>query len=337
MTNNTRLLADIGGTHARLAWQSGPGAPIGHVRVLECDAHEGIAAAIDHWLTLESLSLPTQAALAVATPVQGDMIRLTNGPWAFSIAELQKSMNLERLLVVNDFTALALALPHLAASEIQRIGGVDRFPFSTREPVALLGAGTGLGVSGLLPVAAANWTPIAGEGGHVSLATHDAREAKVLGILQDHFAHVSAERVLSGDGLRNLWAALTQLRSGHWPEHIPSASTISRLALDQRDSLALEVIDLFCGFLGHVAGDLALTLGATGGVFIGGGILPRWGSLVGQSRLRASFEAKGRYSGYLAPIPIWMIQTQDSPALRGAAQMLDATGPDTEHALRPPR
>ena len=330
MTTTTRLLADIGGTHARFGWQSGPGAPIGHVRVLECHAHEGILAAIQHWLALESLSLPPQAALAVATPVQGDTIRLTNGPWAFSIADLQSSLQLDRLIVVNDFTALALALPRLEASEIRRIGGVDRAPFSTHEPVALLGAGTGLGVSGLLPVAESNWTPIAGEGGHASLAAHDERETRILGILQEQFAHVSAERVLSGDGLRNLWAALTQVRSGNWPEHIPSASAISRQALDQKDPFALEVIDLFCGFLGHVAGDLALTLGATGGVFIGGGILPRWGGLVEQSRLRSCFEAKGRYSGYLAPIPIWTIQTPDSPALRGVAQMLDAMS--TPHA-----
>ena len=324
---DARLLADIGGTHVRFGWQARPGAPIDHVREFECEAHPGVLEAIRHWIECESLPSPAHAALAVATPVQGEVIRLTNGPWSFSTSELKSALSLNRLLVVNDFTALALALPRLDASELQRIGGADRPPFSTREPVALLGAGTGLGVSGLLPSADMQWTPIAGEGGHVSLATHDAREARVLGILQDRFVHVSAERVLSGDGLRNLWAALMQIRTGGWPKDIPSASTISQMALHQQDAQALEVIDVFCGFLGHVAGDLALTLGATGGVFIGGGIIPRWGHLVGQSRLRACFEAKGRYREYLAAIPIWTILTRESPALRGVAQLLDATGP----------
>jgi glucokinase len=326
MPESTRLLADIGGTHARFAWQAGPGQALTHLGVLSCAEYPNLLGAIRHWLGAQGLPLPHEAVLAVATAVQGDAIRLTNSDWQFSVTALQRTLGLHRLKVINDFTALAWALPTLSAQEIRQIGGALEPAFAHRRPVALIGPGTGLGVSGLMPNDQGGWIAISGEGGHVSLPANDAREAAILHCLQQRFGHVSAERVLSGEGLRHLWGALEMQAQGAWPKEIPQAAEISHRALALDDARAAEVIDVFCGMLGGVAGNLVLTLGATGGVFIGGGILPRWGALVERSRLRACFEAKGRFAAYLSPVPIWLINTPDAPALRGAARVLDQPG-----------
>lgn len=325
MKQATRLLADIGGTHARLAWQRHSGATFEHASVLDCARYPGLESALLEWLDQHQLPKPQSAALAVATPVQGDLIRFTNSPWSFSIDALRLLLGVDQLRVLNDFTALAMALPMLLPSELRQIGGAKQKPFANQAPVGLIGAGTGLGVSGLLRGDDGGWIPIAGEGGHVSLPVNDPREAAVLGVLHQRLGgHVSAERVLSGEGLRQLWGALHQLAQGQWPAALPEAAEISDQALRHAHPAALEVMDVFCGFLGHVAGNLALTLGATGGVFIGGGIVPRWAEAFDRSRFRACFEAKGRFSQYLAPIPVWVIDANEPPALRGAAHALDA-------------
>ncbi len=323
MTSLSRLLADIGGTHARFAWQAAPGVALSHVQVLHCADHPGPAQAMRRWLQDQGLSTPTHAALAVACAVQYDRIAFTNNPWTFSIAQLQAEMDFARLRVINDFTALALALPHIAPEHLCQLGGTARTPFAQREPVALLGAGTGLGVSGLLPSAQGDWTPIAGEGGHVSLAVHDTLEQQVWAVLQQRHAHVSAETVLSGQGLVNLWASLLYLAQGAWPERYPTPAEITTQALQRQEPLSVQTLNLFCGWLGSVAGDLALTLGARGGVFLGGGIAPRLRTFLAASPFRQRFEAKGRYADYLKPLPVWLIDAPESPALLGVASLLD--------------
>lgn len=324
MSTRSRLLADIGGTNARFAWQEGPRQPLQHVQVMPCHQHASLDEAIAHWLRERCLPDPDQAAIAVACAVQSDHVRLTNNPWSFSIQQLQSRLGLKQLVVVNDFTALALGLPFIPAQHLHQMGGnIGTAPFGKRAPVALLGAGTGLGVSGLLPDRQGGWTPISGEGGHVSLSIHDEWQYQVWTALQIRHGHVSAERVLSGQGLVNIHDSLVRLRTGHWPEQSLSPAQITTLALDHRDPLASQTVELFCSWLGSVAGDLALTLGATGGVFIGGGIAPRLLSVLPRSSLRRSFEAKGRFATYLGPIPIWVIDAPVSPALDGVATLLD--------------
>ena len=174
--------------------------------------------------------------------------------------------------------------------------------------------------------------PIAGEGGHVTLAASNALEFAVIEILQARYGHVSAERVLSGGGLVNLYGAVAQMR-GRAIEPLMPAQIMQRAqgtaslepgaaAEPGSDPIAIEALDLFCGFLGQVAGDLALTLGARGGVYLGGGIVPRMGRRFDQSPFRARFEAKGRYCAYLQAIPVWLIDSPMPPALIGAAQAL---------------
>lgn len=315
-----RLLADIGGTNARFAWQPGPGHPITEEADSPTAAHATLEDAICAYLVSRGLPAPTEAAIAIATPITGDQVRMTNHPWSFSRSAVQRRFGLARLEVLNDFTALALALPGLAPEDREAVGG--------GEPVAdaaigLIGPGTGLGVSGLVPDGQGGWTPLQGEGGHATLAACSDREAAVLERLARHHGHVSGERAISGSGLVDLHAALWSIDRPGEPVPTRDAAAIGQAAVAGSDPACVEAVDLMCAFLGTMAGNLALTLGARGGVYIGGGIVPRLGARFASSPFRERFEAKGRFRDYLAAIPVWVIRARRSPALAGAANALD--------------
>lgn len=320
--NATRLLADVGGTHARFAWQAGPGAAIEHVRVLRVTEHPSLQHAMRSYLDGVGLARPGAAAIAMANPVTGDAVRMTNHDWAFSQAALQAEFGLHTLRVINDFTALALALPHLPADELRQVGGGPAQPDAA---IGLLGAGTGLGVSGLLPDGRGGWVPLQGEGGHVTLPAATPRERLVMDGFQLRYGHASAERVLSGPGLFDTFMLLCEA-DGASPAGLDSAAAVSEAALARRHPQAEETLQLFSALLGAVAGDLALTLGARGGVYVGGGIVPRLGTWFDTSPFRQRFEAKGRFQAYLAAIPVWVITSGQPPALLGASHALDARG-----------
>ncbi|WP_137918393.1 glucokinase [Hydrogenophaga sp. 2FB] len=319
LPNPGRLLADVGGTNARMAWQDGPGAPIEHIEVLPVAQHASLQAAIRVYLRQIGRQ-PGAAAIAMANPVTGDHVQMTNHDWSFSQAAMRDELGLSTLRVLNDFTALALALPHLPASELRQVGGGVAVPGAA---IALLGAGTGLGVSGLLPDGSGGWMPIAGEGGHVTLPAASARERVVMDALVVRHAHASAERVASGTGLLETFQILCET-DGVDAGALTSAAAVSDAALHGRHAQALEALKMFCGVLGAVAGNLALTLGARGGVYIGGGVVPRLGTWFDTSPFRERFEAKGRFERYLDDIPVWVIISPQSPALLGAARALDA-------------
>lgn len=314
-----RLLGDVGGTNARFAWQDTGGAPLRDVVAIPTADHPTLAAALAAYLRSVGRAAPPWCAIGIANPVTGDHVQMTNSPWSFSIEALRRELGFERLVVVNDFTALALALPDLAPGELRQLGGGAAVAAA---PLALIGPGTGLGVSGLVPTGEpGRWVALQGEGGHVTLAPGNEREAAVLQVLRQRFGHASAERAVSGQGLEALYSALCVL--GGSPNAAPlTAAEISRRALAGSDAQCIEALDLFCAFLGNVAGNLALTLGARGGVYIGGGIVPRLGGAFARSRFRACFEAKGRFRGYLEPIPAYVILSEVSPALLGAARAL---------------
>lgn len=314
-----RLLADVGGTNARFAWQAGAGALIEAQITLPCADHESIEAAIRSYLDRIDKPRPRSCAIAIANPVHGDQVRMTNHHWSFSISALQHSLGLERLRVLNDFTALALALPGLAPEQRVQVGGGEAM---LGMAIGLLGPGTGLGVSGLLPDGRGSWLPLQGEGGHVSLAAATPREQLVLDYLVGCYGHASAERAISGMGLVDIHRALC-LADGEPPPAGWSAADVSSGALSGQDGRCEEALSMLCAFLGSVAGNLALTLGAKGGVYIGGGIVPRLGDWFARSPFRERFEAKGRFQPYLAGIPVWVIHASQSPALAGAAVALD--------------
>ena len=311
-----RLVGDIGGTNARFALIAAPGAPISDARTLACASHPGPREAIEHYLATSTLPRPRAAAIGIANPVTGDLVRMTNHVWSFSIEALRLGLGLDRLRLINDFTALALALPTLAAHELVQIGGGTP---TAHAALGLLGAGTGLGISGLIPHGD-RWVPLDGEGGHVTLAAFDAREAAVIAALARRYDHVSAERVLSGPGLAALHAAIAEVDGR--PADGLGAADITAAALAGSSAPCAESVAMFCAMFGTVAADLALTLGARGGVYIGGGIVPRLGAHFATSPFRARFENKGRFRDYLAQIPTYVIHA-DYPALRGAARALD--------------
>jgi glucokinase len=315
-----RLLADIGGTNARFAWQAQPGAAIEDIATLRCAEHASLDDALQEILRRLGRPAPRRCAIAIANPVLGDQVRMTNHHWAFSIAALQARFGFERLRVLNDFSALALALPDLQPDEVRQLGGVQAQPEAA---IGLIGPGTGLGVSGLEPDGRGSHVALAGEGGHVTLPACTPREQKVLAQLARRHGHVSAERAVCGQGLVELHAALWFLDEEGEPPGL-TAADITAAALAYRDACCVEALSLFCAFLGPAAGNLALTLGARGGVYLGGGIVPRLGPFLDASPLRERFEAKGRFRDYLAAIPLFVIQARQSPAWRGAARALDA-------------
>jgi glucokinase len=227
------------------------------------------------------------------------------------------------LILVNDFTALAMAIRHLPANEIEQVGGGQAVPGA---PLALLGPGTGLGVSGLIP-GGDHWIPLQGEGGHVTLSVMNEREAAVWQQLHQRFTHVSAERVICGPGLVNLYDALCALE-GVVPK-VLTPPEITRRAREGSCRQCLEALSMFCALLGTLAGNLVLTLGAVGGCYIGGGIVPGLGSFFTSSHFRDRFEDKGRFADYLSRVPTYVIRSK-LPAFVGLATAFTAPGPRWE-------
>ncbi|MEO7497550.1 MAG: glucokinase [Massilia sp.] len=309
-----RLLADIGATHARLALETAPGV-MRSVRVLLCDDFSGIVPLLREYRAEHEGTRINHAAFALANPISGDLISMTNRSWQFSTDELRRELGLNTLLIVNDFTALAMALPGLAGKDLLQVGTGTP---SANAVIGLLGPGTGLGVSGLIPTID-GFVTLGSEGGHADFAPTDEREFAIMQYAWKEWKHVSCERLISGPGMELIYRALAE-RDGQGVAPRSSAEIIGA-ALDEQDPLCLEVLDCFCGVLGGAASNLAVTLGAFGGVFIGGGIVPRFAEWFAASSFRARFEAKGRFTDYLSRIPTYVIMTPN-PAFYGVATIL---------------
>ena len=324
------LVADIGGTNARFGWLESGSAAIEHVATLPAASHAGPTAAAAAYLQQmqqvlgERYRAPRAGAFAVATPLDGDRVAFTNSHWVFSRRAAQRDLGLQELLLLNDFEALALSLPRLEGAQIRPFGATPMPAASAgaRGTLAVVGPGTGLGVAGLVPTRH-GWVAVAGEGGHASLAAGDDFEVALLAAARRHYEHVSAERLLSGIGLPVLHAAVADVLGQ--TEAPLSASEIVERGLDRHDAVCSRTLDAFCALLGGFAGNLALVLGARGGVYIGGGIVPRLGERFFVSRFRERFEAKGRFQAYLQAIPTALI-TDTQAALTGAVLALEQHG-----------
>lgn len=319
------LVADIGGTHARFALLDDQGERHG-LKTLRCDDFDRLDQAIEHYLATAAVEAglsalrPRRAALAVATPISGDQLRLTNRQWTFSVAALRQQLGLERLLVINDFTALALALPQLNASQLRQVGAGEVVADRAK---GLIGPGTGLGVAGVLPTPA-GWVPLESEGGHVTYSPVNTQEAQLVEVIRAERGHVSAEALLSGQGLVNLFRAMLVLNNQLKPDKpLPTAADITQRALAGECGYSQRVMEAFCAMLGTVSGNLALTLGARGGVYLGGGIVPRVADYLVHSCFRERFMDKGRFRDYLAAIPCFII-TEPYPAFAGLRAALTA-------------
>jgi len=314
MQNVMRLVVDIGGTNARLALVAAGSLQPEREKTVRCAEYEGLEQAVRHYLQGCDNAVVREAAVDVATGITGDFVQLTNGPWGFSIEQTRRSLALDRLQVVNDFTALALAVPTLRPDELQQIGGGAAV---LAAPIAVIGPGTGLGVSGLIPVGS-SYVALQGEGGHTAFSPMNEKEREVLGWLQKRYDHVSTERVVSGMGLENLYQAICAMDGV--PTQSLSPDKITAGALSDTDAQCVAAVEMFCAILGTAAANLVVTLGARAGCYIGGGIVPRLGAYFARSPFRARFETKGRFSSYVSAVPTYVILAQ-TPALRGLATL----------------
>jgi glucokinase len=304
------MVADIGGTNARLALADPQTLELSHIHQTLCANHANLDAALAEYFSGLPIT-PRRAALAVAAPVSGEQVSLTNSHWSFRTSELCRTTGLEEIQVLNDFEALALSLPALAPIELHQIGGAKPEAHATK---VVLGPGTGLGVAGL--VWSGQWLAVPGEGGHMSLGACDEGELAILRELGQGASHVSAERAISGPGLLALYRAVAADR------HAPAVESVDVVALALGgDAVAGEALGVFIAWLGRFAGNIALAFGARGGVYLGGGIAPKIVAALSAGPFREAFEQKGRMSAYLAPVPVYVILAEFA-ALKGAAAAL---------------
>ncbi len=310
-----RLVADIGGTNARFAWNDGAAGVLRDAATVRCDDHPDLPGAVRAYLETHKVPRPRAACFAVAASVDGDRIALTNGPWRFSRRALGDALGLGTFRVINDFDAQARALAVLGEGDSVAIGTVRPRP-GTR---AILGPGTGLGVAAAVP-ANGGWRIVSGEGGHASFAPVSPLEHSVLEYLAARHGRVSNERLLSGSGLVEIHQALAAVESV--APDADSAAAITAAALSGASPACRRTVELFLDVLASVAGDVALYFGATGGVFVAGGIVPRILGLVNPGRFRRRFADKGRMGEYAARIATRVV-TAPGAGLAGALQCLE--------------
>ena len=309
------IVADIGGTNARFSRVGLASLALDKVAVYPCAGFATLADALTHYQQQQGLTDIKHVAIAIACPVTGDQISMTNFHWRFSVKAMQQQLGLEALQVMNDFTAVAMCLPALTAAQKVKVGSGE---IQHGKPMAVLGAGTGLGVAHLLPVND-QFIPLPGEGGHVDWAAQTEQEWFIQQMLAKEYGHVSPERLLSGPGLEAIYKALALYRQQVVTPL--SAAEIASKALQGECDLALATVRQFFASLGSVAGDLALTLSTFGGVYIAGGIVPKLLPLLANSEFRARFEAKGRFSAFNRQIASYVV-TAEQPGLIGAAVYL---------------
>lgn len=324
-----KLVADIGGTHARFALLDAGGVPA-QIHNLKTANFVNLSSAIKAYLStvrqdVDKLRMSdVSAVISIAAPLAGDRVRMTNAAWDFSVAQTQSDLGLQSLRVMNDFEALALAVPTLVASELQAIG--HTLSLDTTRTKAIIGPGTGLGMAGVMPVQQNNhliWHAIPCEGGHASLAPGNESESALLKAAWElGLRHVCWEDFVSGTGLPRLYQCICHNHGYEFEPKTPEQ--ITNAALKQRDTACLATLLAFCELLGSAAGDLALMTGARGGVYIKGGVLDRVLEMdpyfLMASHFRQCFEAKGAYKGYLQSIPTWFIKAEQL-ALRGCANL----------------
>lgn len=309
------LVGDVGGTNARFSLVDGEG-HLRNTKTYACANYGGLDEIIAEYLEeTAGKKRPAKAVVAVAGPVVDGEIEFTNLDWQVSETDLIASFGFDAIRLINDFAAQALAAPVLPATDLRRIGPDLRGAPTC--PIVVLGAGTGFGVGAVARSQHVD-IAVATEGGHAGFAPHDEVEAQVWRRLQGLYGRVSVERVLSGQGLFDLYLALEDM-AGRTPELADERAVVE--AADAGDSGAGAALDRFCAILGGVAGDLALTHGARGGIYVSGGIAPRMGERLMSGGFRARFEAKGRLADYVREIPTYLI-THPYAALVGCSREL---------------
>lgn len=322
------LIADIGGTNARFALTpirtiaAGAALKLTEADLIAPTALNGaeyatIADAIEAYLSGPAADYPRpeHSVMAIACPTDQDQITMTNHTWSFRVSELKAQLGFTTLTFINDYNALANAIPQLDADGLIKVGPGEAV---TGKPIAVTGPGTGLGLAALAFIDNEPVT-LETEGGHAHFAPTTETEIGILQHLLTKYERVSNERLISGMGLENIYQALTAMNG---EEKQLSAPEISASALKGSDPLCEQALAQFCSILGNYAGDVSLTIGAKGGVFITGGIVPRFIDYFKQSDFRARFEDKARLSGFVQTIPTYVV-VSEQPGLLGSAAVLN--------------
>lgn len=315
---NHYLVADIGGTNARLGLVTTEGNEVFGIEQMSNSKFPQLVDAVNAYLSRAQCCVqPRRACFAVASPVAGDQISFTNNTWSFSIQELKEQLGLETLKVINDFQAVALSIPYLGPREVFRVGPGEAVP---HHAIAVMGPGTGLGMAALIP-SNPKPIPMATEGGHASFAPQDELEAHIAQRIRQRTGFCSNENLLSGNGLVSIYQGLCDWHKAEVRAQTPSE--IVTRGLEGSDAMGRATLERFCAILGSVAGDYALQMGAKGGVYIAGGIVPRFKEfLAEESQFRERFVSKGRFRPYLECIPTAII-IAPQPGLVGAASVFD--------------
>jgi glucokinase len=314
--DNLAVVGDIGGTNARFAIVEPGSTQLQEIQVLPCSDYPNLDDAFREYLAQKNIGSVATASIAFACPVHTDTIKMTNNHWVFSRSEIQRKLGLKTFKCINDFTAMALGVPHLSSDQLVTVGQAAGNPESPR---LVIGPGTGLGVSGLVKTSAA-WVPLATEGGHVDFAPVNDQQMAVLKIILNKYSRVSVERLLCGEGLVNIYKSLTTLHNTEVKYGSPAG--ITHAAVEEGDEIAVATLNFFCEVFGQVCGNAALTIGALGGVYICGGIIPRFLDFFVASNFRAHFEDKGRMRGYMESIPVFVV-TETYTGLLGAAEAVN--------------
>jgi glucokinase len=314
-SGDAALVADIGGTNARFALTTGGRVPrLSDIRSLVSQDYASLQHAAEHYLQLTGAA-PRAAAIAVACPIVGDEVRMTNRSWSFSRSELQQRLGLDTLRVINDFGAIARAVPALAANDQLSLYGDPQLPL--HGPISVIGPGTGFGAALLVGSTRHGWHAVETEGGHVSFAALNDEEHLVNHWVTARYGRTSTERLLSGAGLSHIEAALACEHDAAARPTLRDPADIVAAALEGHDVLARRALARFCAILGSTAGDIALLHGARS-VVIAGGIVPRFIGFLRSSAFRERFLAKGRFAPLLEQVAVQLI-THAQPGLLGAA------------------
>ena len=323
------LIADIGGTNIRIAQATADitdsetsNIDITEIETYQCKQFTSLAEVLAHYIEVKELSnVVINACFAIACPVDNDLITMTNLPWQFSQKELKQALKFNTLTFINDYTAIAMSIPLLSEQQKVKIGGGSSV---AGKPISVCGPGTGLGVANLMPITVAGksqWHCVSGEGGHIDFAATNDTEQQVMNFIHNLKNRVSYEQLLSGYGLEQVYQALLFINQGKEITTVKdklSAKEITSKALNGTCGLCDKTLTLFCNVLGSFAGNLALIMNSQGGVYIAGGIVPRFIDYLKNSDFRKRFETKGRLSSITEQAPTYVI-TEQQPGLLGAA------------------
>lgn len=303
------VLADVGGTNVRFALLTGN--VLGSITHMAVHDHQRFTDALAIFMArLTERAAIRRAIFAVAGVVEGGRCALTNNPWVVDAAELRARFGFTGVHIINDFEAIAWSLPQLTGNDLRAVGGLAS---AAQAPMVVLGPGTGLGVAAYVPRATGGFI-LRSEGGHTTMPSGSLREDAVIENLRQRYGHVSAERMLSGHGLENLYCAIASIDALAVPDR--TAAEITQAAGEGSCATSGAALELFCALLGEVAGNFALSFGAQGGVFLAGGIVTHLRDYLPRTPFRSRFEAKGRMRHYVEPIPVYLI-LHDDPAFIG--------------------